>query len=244
MTVGFQAFTDTGLFQIDGLAPNMTLRQKISVTTWPGTLLIVWTYNGDTGPTAPVATVNFSAVSPLCAIYSPNCPATVISTTNTGNGQWSVQIWSQNPTTLDFYIFDQVPAVSAPDGPGYGLQVFNPSGGMIYDARQPPVSVLGFQAGNMLNADPATWYQQLGWPGNASVSYSYPIGKIASGAILNAGVAFGTAYYTLSAWQHSGGTATMDFINVNAGESHPPKYFVGFGAVMSWSALLIDVSEL
>jgi len=245
VTAGFQAFTDSGLLQIDGLTPNMTLRQKIGVTTAPGTLLICWTYNGDAGPLAPVATVNFSASTPLCAVYSPGCPATIVSTTNTGPGQWSALIWSSSPASLDFYVFDQVPAVSAPAGPGYGLQVFTPAGGcgLIYDARQPPVSVLGFQAGNIIGADPAGWYGgSNGWPGNTSQSFSYPVSKVASAAILNAGIAYRTQYYALSAWQHSGGTAIMDFINVNAGEQYPPNNFVGFGSVLSWSALIIDVS--
>jgi len=36
----------------------------------------------------------------------------------------------------------------------------------------------------------------------------------------------------------------MEFLNVNDGDSFPPNYFVGFGSVMNWSGLIIDVSNL
>jgi hypothetical protein len=232
MGVGFEAYTDSGLFQIDGIAPNMTLRQIIGLGTSPGALPITWTQSGLQGPVVPVAAASFEATAPLVALYSPYTAATVISTTNNGGDIWTVEVWSLDPATVFLYIFDSVAAVGGPGGSGYGFQVFDSNAGLIYDARRSPVSILDFVSGNIMGQSPYTFQGNLAWPGNRQQVYSYPVAKVATAAILNAADRSTQQYFACSAWVHSGGSAVFQFLNINQGDKYPPNNWTGFASAM------------
>jgi hypothetical protein len=247
MTVGFQAFTDTGLVQIDGTTPNYALRQKFDVTTASGNM------NGSKSNagtmyyyTAPVATFTIAAVQPLIALYSATAFATILQCLNNNNGTWTVKIWSSAVATVSVYIFDQAPA-AAPTGPGYGLQVFDQNAVLIFDSRQRIARVIDTQSGNINNAGPG--WGQWAQVDTRTYSWSYPsVSKIGVAAI---GTAFictegggSNSWYNMSGLQTVGNTVNFKYQYYQNGTPSHPNNNVAFGSQYDWRFMAIDLSNI
>ncbi|WP_144149325.1 hypothetical protein [Paraburkholderia sp. BCC1884] len=246
MPVGFQAFTDTGLVQIDGTTQNYALRQKFDVTTAGGTINgaksnagVMYTYS------ANVASFTINAVKPLIALYSPNAYATILQCVNS-NGTWSVKIWTDTAAIVSVYVFDQSSA-AAPAGPGYGLQVFDQNGVLVFDARQRIARVIDNQAGNINNTSPG--WGQWAHVDTRTSSWNYPtVSKIGVAAI---GTAFictegggPNSWYNMSGLQTAGNTVNFKYGYYQNGSPAHPNNDICFGSQFDWRFMAIDLSNI
>lgn len=248
MTAGFQAYTDSGLVQIDGATQNFALRQTLGITT-AGADLPAGMSNGGTQYTlrANLADFTVSAVAPLIALYSPNAYATILRCVNNNNGSWTVRVWTSVAAALTVYVFDQSSA-AAPSGAGYGLQVFDGSGTLIADGRQRLARVIDTQTGNILNAGPG-WgeFSQIDTQ-TAAWNYS-TVSKIGVAAIGTAFVGSPTGgtnngWYNMSGFQTSGNTVNFLWQYFDQGStSHPGNNFC-YGSEYNWRFMAVDLSNI
>jgi hypothetical protein len=248
MTAGFQAFTDSGLVQIDGTTQNYALRQTLSITTAGGDMT-AGKSNAGTQYTlrANLADFTISASLPLVVLYCPSAYATILRCTNNGNGTWTVRVWSNTATTLTVYIFDQASA-AAPGGIGYGLQVFDGNGVLIADVRQRLARVIDTQVGNINNTS-AGWGQ---WNqiDTQTHSWNYPtVSKIGVGAIGTAFVSSPTGgsnngWYDMSSLQTSGNTVNFLWQYYAQGNTSHPGNNTCFGSQFNWRFMAVDLSNL
>lgn len=249
MTAGFQAWTDSGLVQIDGMRQTYALRQTLSVTTGAGTMNagrsnagVQYTFN------ANVATFSLSASEPLIALYSPNAYVAILKCTSS-NGIWTVQIWSSAAANVTVYIFDQALA-AAPSGAGFGLQVFDESGNLVADARQRLARVLDTQSGNIMGAGPG--WGQWAQVDSRAYSWSYSGASKVGVAALGTACVFSptgggvnsTGWYNMSGLQTSGNTVNFLYQYYQVGSASHPSNNVAFGSQFDWRFMAIDLSNL
>lgn len=246
MTVGFQAFTDSGQVQIDGATSNYVLSQVLNVNTAAGTFPMMKS-NGGTQYTAQgnVCSFSVSATSPLIVLYCPNAYATVLKVTNPSGSTWNVLLWSSLAAAIAVYIFDQSSA-AAPSGPGYGLQVFDANGNLVADARQRFARVIDVQAGNVRGAGPG--FGQLPHVDTVTQSWNYPtVSKIGVGAIGTSliGMSSGsTGNYNISALQTAGNAVNFLYQYYSFGGASHPSNDVCFGSQWDWRFMAIDLSNI
>jgi len=195
---------------------------------------------------ANVATFTITAVQPLIALYCETAYVTVLQCVNNNNGTWFVKIWSSLAAAVSVYIFDQS-AAAAPSGPGYGLQVFNSNGVLVFDARQRIARVIDTQSGNINNTGP-------GWGQWAQVdtrmySWTYPsVSKIGVAAI---GTAFicnegggSDSWYNMSGLQTVGNAVNFKYQFYQNGSPAHPNNNVCFGSQFDWRFMAIDLSNM
>ena len=248
MTAGFQAFTDTGLVQIDGTTPNFVLRQSATVVAGSGNINIgksnagkQWFVNCST------VSFTFAASMPLVALYSPTAYVAMLHCVSNGDGTWTILLWSsQNGAAIGIYIFDTAPAV-APSGAGYGMQIYDGGGSLIYDARQRIARVLDTQSGNVRNASPG--WGQWDQVDSVSQSWSYPVSKVGVAGIGTAflGATFGNqgdGWYDISGFQTSGGSVNFLFQYHSNGSGSHPNTNSCFGSQYDWRFMAIDLSNI
>ncbi|MCO1358814.1 hypothetical protein L0Y97_07805 [Burkholderia multivorans] len=141
MGVGFQAFTNSGIFQIDGSTPNYQLVERLEAVSQWTTVDTVWNnaniqYRG----TYWICSFTFSADRPLYAFSAD--PGVGVSLWDAkaqpGGGGYTVRFITERQATVRLFVFSRVP-VSANR---FGLQVFNASGELIADAASPFYRVL------------------------------------------------------------------------------------------------------
>jgi hypothetical protein len=248
MTAGFQAWTDSGLVQIDGGSQNYALRQSFNVTTVSGDMA-AGKANGGNQYTlrANLAEVTVYAATPLIVLYSPNAYATILRCVRQDANTWAVRIWSNTSATIGVYVFDQA-SVAVPSGPGYGLQVFDASGNLIADARQRLARVVDTQAGNINNAGPD--FGQWGQVDQRSYSWSYPgVSKIGVGAIGTAFVSSPTGgnnngWYNMSGLQTAGNAVNFNYAYFQQGNTSHPGNNNCFGSQYDWRFMAIDLSHI
>ncbi|MFL9883126.1 hypothetical protein PQR66_08825 [Paraburkholderia agricolaris] len=248
MTAGFQAFTDTGLVQIDGTTQNYALRQRFDVATSVGSINagrsnagVQYMFN------ANVVIFTVSAVKPLIALYSPNAYVTILQCSNNKNGSWTVKLWANTATTITVYVFDQASA-AAPSGPGYGLQVFDANGVLVFDARQRIARVIDTQSGNINNAGPG--WGQWAHIDQRMYSWSYPsVRKIGVASIGTAFISSPTGgsnngWYNISSLQTAGNVVNFNYAYYQVGNTSHPNNDVNFGSQFDWRFMAIDLSNL
>lgn len=240
MGVGFQAFTNNGVFQIDGNTMGFGLRQKIAASTSNSSSGYVWRF---------YTVISFTAVTPIIAINAPNgVPVSCMGAWPQSGSTWNAVFYSPSQTNFTVYIFDQV-ASCPPSNSHCGLQVFNGSVQLIADSALGFLRVLDNQQGTMPSASTGSW------------SWSYGIQTVATACMLNSyqygslqfvskdpdtpGANLGYLNFYTTAWSHSGGTATLN----NVYDRTDTFTYTGSGPYsnishLNWSALQIDVSHL
>lgn len=141
MGVGFQAFTDGGVFQIDGLTPNYQLIQRLEAVSQQTTVETVYNnasiqYVG----TYWVCSFSFTADQPLYAFSAdPSVGVSLWDAKASKDGRtYTVRFITEGQATVRLFVFSNVPAT----GSRYGLQVFSPNGTLIADAASPFFRVL------------------------------------------------------------------------------------------------------
>lgn len=140
MAAGFQAFTDSGVFQIDGLTPNYQLVQSMSAVSQSIRIDTAWNdkniqYQGQFW----MCSFTFSAEAPLYAFSADSGVGVSLWDANSRDGQtYTVRFITEVQTTVRFFVFSKVPVSSR----GFGLQVFDGHGQLIADAASPFFRVL------------------------------------------------------------------------------------------------------
>lgn len=176
MPAGLQVFNDSGIIQIDGTYSNLQLVARGSATTSMQTLAYNTQPNGTFQYDTPYVQINFTGTTPVFAV-SGGSTVCVISTAVSGNS-WTIGIVTPNgPTSFEWFVFDK----ATPSGTNVGLQVFNESGQLVFDAGQKYIRVLGSVLGVVPSYTSGT---VSGYTNPLTYSYSYPGKKCAVGAIL------------------------------------------------------------
>jgi len=248
MTAGFQAWTDSGLVQIDGTTPNYALRQSFNVGTNGGDMPAGKSNSGNQY-TLRANIVDFTvyAATPLIVLYSPNAYATILRCIRQEANTWAVRLWSNNSATIGVYVFDQASA-AVPSGPGFGLQVFDANGTLIADARQRLARVIDTRAGNINNA--GAGFGQWGQVDQRSYSWSYPgVSKIGVAAIGTAFVSSPTGgsnsgWYNMSGLQTTGNTINLNYAYYQQGNTSHPGNNNCFGSQYDWRFMAVDLSNI
>jgi hypothetical protein len=248
MPAGFQAFTDTGLVQIDGTTQNYALRQTLTVNTAAGSMNIGKSNSGTQWTiTANVSSFTINALQPLVVIYSPNAYATLLHCIPQGSNNWAILLWSSVAAPITVYVFDQSSA-AVPSGPGFGLQVFDANGILVADARQRLARIVDTQAGNIMGAGPGwgQWNQR----DNLNASWSYPtvqkIGVAAIGTALVSSPTGGNSsgWYDISGLQTAGNTVNFQWQYYQQGNAPHPGNNVCFGYQYNWRFMAVDLSYI
>ncbi|MCF1370335.1 hypothetical protein LH704_34330 [Burkholderia cenocepacia] len=140
MPAGFQAFTDTGVYQIDGLTPNYQMVQAMSAQSVDTSLrLAVNDANKPFSVTLPSVAFTFNATAgPMYGVYASDGVGITIWSTDVDGATYTLRFITERPCTVYFFQFDQVPLVSG----NFGLQVFNGQGRLIADSSRPFLRVL------------------------------------------------------------------------------------------------------
>ncbi|CAB3795445.1 hypothetical protein LMG28138_03881 [Pararobbsia alpina] len=151
MSAGLQVWNEGDLFQIDGTYSNMQLRSSQSADAIYTSVYIGSNPQGSYTGILPIATFNVRASSPVFALYSPGNPSVIKSTQTDNAGNWTVQVLcafvGQVVTLLSF-------DTATPTASNFGLQVFNESGVLVFDANSAPLLISGAYSGNIANLDP------------------------------------------------------------------------------------------
>ncbi|WP_081896664.1 MULTISPECIES: hypothetical protein [Burkholderia] len=176
MEAGFQAFTDGGVFQIDGKTPNYQLVQSMSGVSQRTSVQTVWNndhklqFYGEYW----ICSFTFSADEPLYAFQAdPGVGVALWDTTSAdGSGRlFTVRLITTQQATVRLFVFSKVPVSSSK----FGLQVFDENESLIADAASPFYRVLDVIQEGYLGND-------LGWvvagapsPSDLSRSYGRPV---------------------------------------------------------------------
>ncbi|HDR8924500.1 TPA: hypothetical protein QDB26_000959 [Burkholderia vietnamiensis] len=140
MTAGFQAFTDTGLYQIDGMTPNYQLVMSSSAASTSTTLLLA---RNDAGnpfyTTLPAVSFTFTAnQAPMYGVYAEGGVGITLWNAAASGNTYTLTFITEQPCTVHFFMFDKVP----PPSGNFGLQVFSANGTLIADSSRPFLRVL------------------------------------------------------------------------------------------------------
>ncbi|AOI88964.1 hypothetical protein [Burkholderia pseudomultivorans] len=140
MGAGFQAFTDSGVYQIDGSTPNYQMVQAMagqSVTT--GLPFVVNDAGISFGANLPNVSFTFtSTAGPMYGVFASDGVGITIWSTEVSGSAYTLRFVTERECTVYFFLFDRVPVASG----RFGLQVFNERGDLIADSSKPFLRVL------------------------------------------------------------------------------------------------------
>lgn len=166
MAAGFQCWNDGEMLQVDGSYKNMMFLSKTTKSTSSGDSIVdvVGSYFWQN------VTHSFNAKNPVVAIrcdYPVVVIASKISTSSPYNCEITLAVRTGGTSTsrsVTFYVYGE----QVTSGKNYGLQVFDSSGGLVFDALNKQMKVVGFHS-------PAG---EVYANGNTTAhTYSYPAGK-------------------------------------------------------------------
>jgi hypothetical protein len=242
MTAGFQAFTDTGLFQIDGQTPNY---QLTTVLNHQLTSDILPTVYNDVGHQYSAGfwhtTFTFTGNKPLFAFRADgNVLVAPWKFGAPGPSTFTAEFIGAGQTNVQLYVFDQV----LPGNSHEGLQVFDTSGALIADAASPFAKVIDVVSGQYLGG--AGWDASgtsMPPPNTQSANYGVPV---AIAACWPAHYAFGTGgsidgETTMTGVAVSGGQVTWEF-HTFAGSRGP--HFIGYRESTYYRFMVLDMSGI
>ncbi|RQZ27302.1 hypothetical protein DIE14_12490 [Burkholderia sp. Bp9017] len=176
MGAGFQAFTDTGMYQIDGSTPNYQMVQAMSASSADGVLLLATNNVGRPFyTTLPNVSFTFNAAAgPMYGVYASDGVGITVWSTSVNGNTYTLTFITERPCTVNFFLFDRVPTAAGK----FGLQVFNDRGELIADSSKPFLRVLDVIYNEYL---PGTGWAVLGAPGAPWDSRTYGVPVIVSG---------------------------------------------------------------
>lgn len=243
MQAGLKVFNEGNVIQIDSTFSNHQLIQKKTVTatnqyfTWG-----VYAFNA-VSAIQPMAVISFDANEPLVAYYSTNMAA-LMSTQRRGN-TWTLTFWCPDWGSVEVFVFDK--AKISPSK--YGMQVFDESGKLVFDAVNKYARIIDYIYGRVP-------YQNHG-PGSYTSSFSYQRGrKFAVGAVLTPGgwadISYNhdsefKVYVAYGGWSIADGAVRMSWRQAllrrgNQGGRDPyPAESTGDG-MAQYGALVLDVT--
>ncbi|KVT92718.1 hypothetical protein WK60_14100 [Burkholderia ubonensis] len=166
MTVGFQAFTDTGLYQIDGQTPNLQCTQSMAAVSSQQAVNIGNTAQGPYYVTKWVSTFTFGGTTPIYAIATDGGVGATVWDHQLSSGIHTVRVITDSQVMVRFFVFDQVPPASS----NFGLQVFDANGKLIADSSRAFFRVLDVVHDQYLSG---TGWVVGGFPSYGPFSRSY-----------------------------------------------------------------------
>ena len=205
MTAGFQSINDSGTYQITDSSPNIQFKSKATVT------MSASRYLGGSFTTGAILfyyydVVITSAVNPMVAVASTSYVGTQL--VSISGSTWTYRIVAASAVTFTYYIFDQVLSSVSP---GYGLEVYNSSGTIVFSSANKNLNIQGFIGG-------FTYYTPEGeaaYYGSAVTMTSGPTYAVVHGPCGNQYLSIGITSpakppdpptYSGSAWGQYGGT--------------------------------------
>lgn len=240
---GFQAFTDSGIVQIDGLNPNFQHLSTLSQTLQSESLATV--YNDQSTQfyaTYWHTTFSFTANNPLVAFTADNGVMVTPWRFSRNGNSYTAEFIGASQTTMHLYIFDNVPVVNS----GFGLQVFDASGRLIADASSPFARVIDVKSGQYLDG---SGFDGTGtsMPGPATQSQTYGV-PIAIAGCWPAHYMFGSGdnnggqgETTMTGVSVSGGNLTWEFHTFNGTRG---DHFVGFRETTAYRFMVLDMTGI
>ncbi|WGS46061.1 hypothetical protein LFL97_25620 [Burkholderia sp. JSH-S8] len=201
MAAGFQAFTDTGLYQIDGRTPNYQMVQSMSADSAARSLPLAM---NDVGKTflisLPNVTFTFSAIAgPMYGVYAAEAVGITLWSAKRDGSVYTLTFVTERPCNVRLFLFDQVPVA----GGDFGLQAFDEGGRLIADSSKPFLRVL-----DVIFED---YMKGVGWtvegapsPDWHSKSYGVP-------------VLISAIYSVHKAWSYDPAAVELSSIRVNGG---------------------------
>lgn len=240
MGVGYQAFTDTGLFQIDGLTPNYQLIQRMTQSTALTNIPTVFNnvqqqYYANFWWTS----FTFYAITPLFAFTADNgAMVTPWKFNRSGNTFTAEFVSAVGPVNINLFVFDQV----APTNGKFGLQVFSAAAALLADAASPFAKVIDVRAGQVLGGSgfDGTGTSMPG-PGTQAVDYGRPVAIAAAraGHLMNTTGPDGT---WLTAWSVTNGSViTWEW---HAYYNNSGGHYVGFREASIWQFMVLDMTGI
>ena len=136
MPVGLEVYNDSGVYQIDGSAPNYMLKASGS-----GTCNTAQTTGGRTRYYTTIAVT--SSEAPLIALGNTSHRMLVYAVSVSGSTWTFMIVSSTNGATFNYYVFDKN---VTPSGT-VGLEVYNASGALLYKSGGKPLRIVGAGAG-------------------------------------------------------------------------------------------------
>jgi hypothetical protein len=124
MTVGLQVINDSGIIQIDEFYRNFVFIEKFTFATTGD-----HTFTTSANRTAPIPVLYSTNASPV-----PTAGICVLQSTKNADSSWTIRVNGAG----EVYIFDVLPAESLH---GFGLQVFNSAGQVVFDSSTKPLVV-------------------------------------------------------------------------------------------------------
>ncbi|CAD6536480.1 hypothetical protein LMG27952_03155 [Paraburkholderia hiiakae] len=243
MTAGFQAFTDSGLVQIDGLNPNFQLISSLAQTLQQESLATVYNNVGTQFyATYWHTTFTFTANNPLFAFTADGgVMVTPWKFSRSGN-TYTAEFIGAAQTVVRLYVFDNVPVTAS----NFGLQVFSASGALIADAAKPFARVIDVKSDQYLSGSgfdgtgtsmPGTSTQSQTYGVNVAIAGCWPAHYMFGSGDNNGG----TGETTMSGIAVSGGTITWEFHTFNGTRG---AHFVGFRETTAYRFMVLDMTGI
>lgn len=261
MAAGFRSRNrHTGTLQVDGTYANYHLWRAGSIDTAQGSMLVTGTYAGPAFThDAQIATLRFEANNPMLAFRSDSIVSLLGVELAPGTQRdWTATFYSPGWARIQYYIFSAGPLPGASPGPG--MRVRNgKTGEVVFDSRTPPPRVLA-KVGDRIWGYADGWHGGGGgYPDSFSVPHLYPGRDVAVAGVLTPASPANVSFYgqndfksrfDLGGWSCPSGSATFHWFecrHANGGRgNHPrrPSRYQGYGEMLEWGALIIDVSGL
>lgn len=219
MPAGFQAFTETGVYQIDGATPNYQMVQAMSAQSVDTALRLAVNDAGKPFTTTlPSVAFSFnSTAGPMYGVYASDGAGITIWSTDVSGTTYTLRFVTERPCTVFLFLFDSVPLVSG----SFGLQVFNGRGDLIADSSRPFLRVLDVIYNEYLSG---TGWDTLGAPGAPWDSRTYGAPVIVSGI-----------YPVRQAWSYDPAGVELTSIRVSGNTVSWGTTMYGGGRKPNWS---------
>lgn len=243
MTTGFKAWTDSGVFQIDGESINFQLISRQTGQTANSSLNTVTNDVGTQfGANYNHVQFSFTANSPMVAFRAPDgVRISPWSFSRSGN-TYTATFITDASCVVTMWVFDQAAAVSD----NFGFKIWNSSGALVCSAIQPFAKIIDIKQGQYLAG--TGFYSGGGqMPGNNVQTQTY-----------GNNVAFAACYpchYMESTGDNStgGGSTNMSGLKIN-GTTISWEFFcyagtrsgnyVGFKEATAYSFLVLDMTGI
>ena len=202
MDAGFQAFTESGLYQIDGRTPNYQLVQAMSGQAVDTSLQLAVNDAGKPfGATLPSVAFSFNATAgPMYGVYASDSVGITVWNVSIDGGVYTIRFVTERPCAVYFFLFDRTPPVNS----GFGFQVFAPDTKLIADTSVPFLRVLDVIVDHYV---PDTGFVTIGAPSPQwqSRSYGRPV-LVSAIAPVHVGWSYDPAGLEMTSIRVTGGT--------------------------------------
>ena len=246
MTTGFKAYTDTGLFQIDGESLNFQLVNRQQGNTARQSLQTVYNNIGQQfSATYNVVTFVFTAVTPLVAFRAQDGVRVCNwSLTRSGNTFTARFIADTTGAQVTLWVFDQSTATAD----SFGMKIYNSSGQLMVSAIQPMAKIADVITGQYYAAQLTGFVNGGNMPGDNVQTRAYSF-KPAFAAVYPCHFMYGTGDESvergdgtmMSGLMVNGDSIQWDF---HTYEGVRGNNYVGFAEASAYRFMVLDMTGI